>query len=369
MNGIQSWRILDAFMIFNLERLYLELLTQASPCRDPTPRFTGFKGDAQRIGGQLRLKCVITFAGATEVLWVRESPFQVISHARGILVNDSRFHLDDDILVIEQARYEDAGRYYCVMNTHPPKAETFIAEVNDIKAGWRRNKDKPSPFVRESYNITAFRGREAILRCITHNINEGKVIWIRENPFNYLAVGKERIFSDDRFRVVKDECHLPYTRWSLHIRDTDWKDAGHYWCALSTRPEHSASIYLSLAVCLFYLTLNYLFTFYQRAAIVMRRQNVTLYEGDVLNLERKTANNKEVCARFEPNIVLTQKVAKLSDSGMYYCLTNTLPIQFRTVNLTVRGNLTSIFPHDIWKFWNILTGLKVQENVRNINAK
>ncbi|XP_076028342.1 uncharacterized protein LOC143017463 [Oratosquilla oratoria] len=94
-----------------------------------------------------------------------------------------------------------------------------------------------------SRDVTALAGKNAILNCRVHNINDKEVSWIRHRDIHLLTVGRYTYTSDQRFRGLHEE---ESDDWILKINYVQTRDSGVYECQVSTTPPKSHFIKLNV---------------------------------------------------------------------------------------------------------------------------
>jgi len=107
----------------------------------------------------------------------------------------------------------------------------------------------PPQFVSPVPNITVAVGRDAVIPCVVKNLHDYKVAFVHLDRQMILTIHTAVITRIPRFSITHDKVsktvwgmmtvtyHMnQHHTWSLHIRDVQKEDRGHYMCQINTDP-------------------------------------------------------------------------------------------------------------------------------------
>ncbi|XP_043220308.1 lachesin-like isoform X1 [Amphibalanus amphitrite] len=97
-------------------------------------------------------------------------------------------------------------------------------------------------FGEEVKNVTATKGRDAVLTCVTENLQGYKVAWIKVDTQTILTIGSHLITRDYQISLSQSDGRV----WHLRISHVDRTDSGWYMCQINTDPMISRQGYLEV---------------------------------------------------------------------------------------------------------------------------
>ncbi|XP_076238376.1 neurotrimin isoform X3 [Calliopsis andreniformis] len=129
------------------------------------------------------------------------------------------------------------------LNRVPVSAIYVVAQLLLACPAFVEGSDLPR-FAEEIQNVTASRGRDALLACIVDNLRNYKVAWVRVDTQTILTIHHNVITQNPRISLSYND----HRTWYLHIQRVQEVDRGWYMCQVNTDPMRSRQGYLQVVV-------------------------------------------------------------------------------------------------------------------------